>query len=50
MTDETILALFHKRDERAISYCMAQYGAYCLTVASGILPDPGDAEEVVADT
>ena len=50
MTDEKIIALFQSRDERAITECMEQYGRYCLTVASGILPDPGDAEEVVADT
>ena len=50
MTDEKIIALFQSRDERAITECMEQYGRYCLTVASGFLPDPGDAEEVVADT
>lgn len=50
MTDENILALFHRRDEQAISQCMAQYGAYCLAIASGILTDPADAEEAVADT
>lgn len=50
MTDETIIALFYKRDEDAIRQCMTQYGSYCKTVASGILTDPADVEEAVADT
>lgn len=50
MTDEKIIELFNKRDEQALAECMALYGNYCHTVASGILPDPADAEEAVADT
>ena len=50
MTDEKIIELFQKRDEQAIRECIAAYGGYCHTVAAGILPDPADAEEAVADT
>ena len=50
MTDENIIALYLKRDERAIQESMAAYGSYCRTVAMGILPNPADAEEAVADT
>lgn len=50
MTDEKIIDLFNKRDEQAIRVCMEAYGSYCRTVAAGILPDPADAEEAVADT
>lgn len=50
MTDEKIIELFNKRDEQAVRECMALYGSYCRTVASGILPDAADAEEAVADT
>ena len=46
MTDEKIIELFNKRDEQALRECMALYGSYCRTVAAGILPDPGDAEEI----
>lgn len=50
MNDEKIIELFQKRDEQAIRECMAQYGNYCRSVASGILADPADVEETVADT
>lgn len=50
MTDEKIIELFNKRDEQAIRECMTAYEAYCRTVAAGILADPADAEEAVADT
>ncbi len=50
MNDEKIIELFQKRDERAIKESMALYGSYCRTVAAGILTDPADAEEAVADT
>jgi len=50
MTDEKIIELFLMRDEQAIQECMDAYGAYCRTVASGILSDPADVEEAVADT
>lgn len=50
MNDEQIIELFQKRDEQAIRESMATYGSYCRTVAAGILADPGDVEEAVADT
>lgn len=50
MNDERIIELFQKRDEQAIRESMAAYGNYCRSVAAGILPDPADAEEAVADT
>lgn len=50
MNDEKIIELFYKRDEQAIRECMALYGSYCRTVAAGILSDPADVEEAVADT
>lgn len=50
MNDERIIELFQKRDEQAIRESMAAYGSYCHAVAAGILPNPADAEEAVADT
>lgn len=50
MNDEKIIELFLKRDEQAIRVCMDTYGAYCRAVAAGILSDPADIEEAVADT
>ena len=50
MTDENIITLFHQRDEQAIEECILYYSAYCTVVASGILADPADVEETVADT
>lgn len=50
MNDERIIDLFLKRDEQAIRECMDTYGAYCRAVVAGILSDPGDIEEAVADT
>jgi len=50
MNDEKIIELFFRRDEQAIRESMAAYGAYCRTVAAGILQRPEDIEEAVADT
>jgi len=50
MNDEKIIDLFFRRDEQAIQESMIAYGTYCRTIASGILKDPLDAEEAVADT
>lgn len=50
MTDEKIIELFFRRDEQAIRESAIAYGAYCRSIASGILADPADAEEAVADT
>jgi len=50
MNDEKIIDLFFKRDEQAIRESMSAYGPYCRAVAAGILSDPADIEEAVADT
>lgn len=50
MNDEKIIELFFDRDEQAIRESMDAYGAYCRAVAAGILSDPCDIEEAVADT
>lgn len=50
MTDEKIIDLFFKRDEQAIQVSMDTYDRYCRTVAGGILSNPADIEEAVADT
>lgn len=50
MNDEMIIDLFFKRDEQAIRESISAYGTYCRTVAAGILSDPADVEEAVADT
>ena len=50
MNDEKIIDLFFERDEQAIRESMNTYGGYCRTVAAGILADPSDIEEAVADT
>ena len=50
MTDEKIIDLFFKRDEQAIQVSMDTYDTYCRTVASGILSNPADIDEAVADT
>lgn len=50
MNDEKIIDLFFRRDEQAIQESMNTYGGYCRTVAAGILEDPSDIEEAVADT
>lgn len=50
MSDEKIIELFLRRDEQAIRESMDVYGAYCRAVAAGILNDPADVDEAVADT
>lgn len=50
MEDSKIVDLFWSRDERAVEESRQRYGGYCFSVAQGILDDPQDAEEVVADT
>ena len=50
MDDKQIIDMFFRRDEQAIRECMETYGAYCRSIAAGILSDPADAEETVADT
>lgn len=50
MTDEKMIELYFRRDEQAIRESVIAYGAYCRSIASGILSDPLDVEEAVADT
>lgn len=50
MKDQEILALYFRRSEEAIQASMDSYGSYCRAVAAGILEDPEDVEEAVADT
>lgn len=49
MDDSTILRLLVERSEDAAVELERKYGAACRKLASGILPDPRDAEECVND-
>ena len=49
MDDARIVALFFKRDERAIAVFEKQYKNLCLSVAFSVLGDHGAAEECVND-
>ena len=50
LQDHEIVALYHARDEQAITHSQQQYGSYCRTVAKNILNSPPDEEECVNDT
>ncbi|MBD5133459.1 MAG: sigma-70 family RNA polymerase sigma factor [Clostridiales bacterium] len=50
MDDNRIIELFFARDEAAIEAAGREYGAYCASIARGILGDRGAAEECVNDT
>lgn len=50
MNDSQIIELYWNRNTKAISASMEQYGAYCFSVAYGILDDAQDSEECVNDT
>ena len=50
LKDQEIVALFWRRDERAVAAAREKYGAYLLRVAMGILPRRQDGEECVNDT
>lgn len=50
MEDSSILELYWKRSESAISETAVKYGAYCFTIAYNILTNREDAEESVSDT
>lgn len=50
MDDQSIIELFSQRDENAIRETETKYGAYCLSIAYGILQNHEDAEECVNDT
>lgn len=49
MKDSQIVELYWNRDEAALAETQRKYGQYCYAIASSILQDPGDAEEVVND-
>ena len=48
--DAQIIDFYWNRDARAISASMDRYGAYCFSIANGILDNVQDAEECVNDT
>ena len=50
MDDEMIVQLYWDRSENAITETDRKYGAYCNSIAYGILRDKEDAEESVSDT
>ena len=50
MEDNSIIALYLERNERAIRESDRKYGKYCFSIASSILNNKEDAEECVNDT
>ena len=50
MDDTEIIALYHRRDERAIAETDGKYGPYCRSIARNLLGVREDAEECVSDT
>ena len=50
MQDSTIIGLFFRREESAVSETQKKYGGYCYSVANNILENHEDSEECVADT
>ena len=50
MEDETIIELYWRRDEAAITETAGKYGAFCHRIAFNILHVALDAEECVNDT
>lgn len=50
MTDQEIIALYWKRDERAVVETAEKYADYCASIAWNILHSRNDAEECVNDT
>lgn len=50
MEDTAIIDLYWRRSEDAIRETVAKYGAYCRSIARGILSNPQDEEECVNDT
>ena len=50
MEDEQIVQLYWDRSESAIVETERKYGAYCHSIAYGILQNREDAEESVSDT
>ncbi len=49
MEDSEIIALYFKRDERAIEETRKKYGGYCASIAKNILGSDEDAEECLSD-
>lgn len=49
MDDQSIIALYLARNERAITETQLKYGAYCMEVAYRILGNRQDSEECVND-
>lgn len=50
MKDAEIIALYWRRDERAISETDAAHGGYCRALAARLLASRADADECVNDT
>lgn len=50
MDDGAIIELYWARSEQALVRTQEKYGAYCLSIAWGILKSRGDSEECVNDT
>lgn len=50
MEDQSIIDLYLKREESAIEQTAQKYGAYCFSIANGILHNEEDAQESVNDT
>ena len=50
MDDTEIIALYHRRSERAIAETDGKYGPYCRSIARNLLSIREDAEECVSDT
>ena len=48
--DERIIALYHSRNEAAVTETERKYGGFCQTIALNILSSREDAEECVNDT
>lgn len=50
MEDKEIVALYHKRDERAVSETSRKYGKYLATVARNVLGNSTETQDCVNDT
>ena len=50
MEDTAIIDLYWLRSEDAIQETAAKYGAYCRSIARGLLANAQDEEECVSDT
>lgn len=50
MQDEEIIALYFARNEQAIQSTIDVYGGYCRKIATNILKNDADVEEVLSDT